>query len=174
MPLSADDINAAFETLARELARDAKRAELVITGGAALVLLFRARETTKDVDAYFVRPEASIIRAAATRVAQQLGLPDDWLNDGAKGYFVGLTSGDVLYNSASLEVRSVRVEQLLAMKLAAWRDAIDRSDARLLLGNLQGENEEIWTLIEPFVPPAQLTKARYAFEDLWESMYGPA
>jgi hypothetical protein len=174
MPLTADEIRTAFGTLALELARDNTRAEIVIAGGAALVLLFEARKTTKDVDAYFVRPEASVIRAAAARVAQQLSLPDDWLNDGAKGYFVGLTSGAVLHHSSSLVVRSVGIEQLLAMKLAAWRDAVDRSDARLILTNLPGGAEEIWTLIEPFVPPAQLTKARYAFEDLWESLHEPA
>ena len=46
------------EALSEELERDARRAELVVAGGAALVLLFRARESTKDVDAYFINSSA--------------------------------------------------------------------------------------------------------------------
>ena len=172
MPLSSDDIRRGFIALEQELGRRGDRAEIVIAGGAALVLLFNARQTTKDVDAYFIRPEASRVRAAAGNVAQELGLPEDWLNDSAKGYFVGVSDGELLHESAALIVRAVSTAQLLAMKLAAWRDAIDRGDARLLLSQMSGSAEEIWTRVAPFVPPHQLDKASYAFDDLWESIHG--
>jgi hypothetical protein len=172
MPLSATDIRNAFDILALELADDGEQAEVLIAGGAALVLLFAARETTKDVDAYFVTPDAATIRGAAVRAAERLGLPDDWLNDAAKGYFEGLTRGEVVYTSPSLLVRAVTTPQLLAMKLAAWRDAVDRSDARLLLRRLSGTRPEIWQRVLPHVPPRDQDKASYAFDDLWESTYG--
>jgi hypothetical protein len=172
MPLSADDIRHAFGVLSEELERHGRRAEIVVVGGAALVLLFRTRESTKDVDAYFVKPEASLVREAAEAVANRLGLPSDWLNDGAKGYLVGVTMGDVLYESQALMVRAASTAQLLAMKLAAWRDAIDRGDAKLLLSRMDGSADEIWTAIKPFVPSHQLDKAFYAFEDLWETAHG--
>jgi hypothetical protein len=142
------------------------------TGLAALVLLFRAREATKDVDAYFLRPEASVVREAAERVAQRLDLPRDWLNDGAKGYLVNLTMGEVLYDSPSLVIRAASTAQLLGMKLAAWRDAVDRADAKLLLLQMAGSSDEIWEAVKPFVPAHQLDKASYAFEDLWEASHG--
>jgi hypothetical protein len=172
MPLSADDIERAFAALSEQLDREHASAEIVVVGGAALVLLFHARETTKDVDAVFLRPEASVVRHAAEEVASRLNLPSDWLNDGAKGYLVGITTGELLYNSASLIVRAASTEQLLAMKLAAWRDAIDRSDASLLLNKMSGTREAIWELLRPFVPPPQLDKASYAFDDLWETSHG--
>lgn len=172
MPLSAEDIKRAFLALSAELARDHQRAELIVVGGAALVLRYRARESTKDVDAYFVRPAASIIRAASAAVAAGLDLPSDWLNDAAKGYMVGLTSGEVLFTSPSLEVRSASTAQLLAMKLAAWRDAIDRGDAKLLLESMVGTRDEIWAAVEPLVPRHELDKASYAFDDLWDASYG--
>jgi hypothetical protein len=172
MPLSADDIKRAFAALSNELARDGSRAEIVVVGGAALVLLFGARESTKDVDAYFVKPEASVMRKAAEAVASHLDLPSDWLNDGAKGYLVGVTTGEVLYESSTLTVHAASTAQLLAMKLAAWRDAIDRSDAKLLLSQMVGSRDEIWSATKPFVPPNQLDKASYAFEDLWETLHG--
>ncbi|MFZ5891466.1 MAG: DUF6036 family nucleotidyltransferase [Myxococcota bacterium] len=79
-----------MDALSSELLLSGERGELIIVGGAALVLLFGARETTKDVDAYFLAPAGSSVRAAAARVAEKLSLPDDWLNDGAKGFMVGI------------------------------------------------------------------------------------
>jgi hypothetical protein len=173
MALSAADIHAAFDALSAELAQRGAQAEIVVVGGAALVLLFGARETTKDVDVYFVRPEASVVRHAAEQVADRLDLSKDWLNDGAKGYLVGITHGEVLHESPSLVVRSASIAQLLAMKLAAWRDAIDRNDATLLLSQMNGTADQIWSEVEPYVPAGQRDKASYAFEDLWEVADGP-
>jgi hypothetical protein len=172
MPLSADHIRQAFGALSEELKRREQRAEIVVVGGAALVLLFGARESTKDVDAFFVKPEASIVREAAEAVAHRLNLPSDWLNDGAKGYLVGITTGEVLHHSHELTVCAASIAQLLAMKLAAWRDAIDRGDAALLLSHMVGSFNDIWSAVRPFVPPHQLGKASYAFDDLWETLHG--
>lgn len=172
MPLSADDIRRAFAALSAELTRSDDRAQIAITGGAALVLLFNARQTTKDVDAYFVQPDPPRIREAVARVSRELDLPEDWLNDGAKGYFVQISEGQVVYESQSLIVRAVTTEQLLAMKLAAWRDAVDRGDARLLLSKVDGSPEQVWAKIEAYVPSAYRDKASYALEDLWNSTYG--
>jgi len=71
-------------------------------------------------------------------------------------------------------VRAASTHQLLAMKLAAWRDAIDRADATLLLSELQGSRESIWEAIKPYLAPTEIDKAAYAFEDLWEATYGPS
>jgi hypothetical protein len=172
MPLSANDIKRAFEALTGDLQQTDTKAELVIVGGAALVLLFKARDSTKDVDAFFVRPEAATVRLAAEHVAASLNLPDDWLNDNAKGYLVGLSKGDLLYKSEFLTVYAASLPQLLAMKLSAWRDAIDRDDAKLLLQRISGSREQIWTALEPFITKHLLDKASYAFEDLWEVLHG--
>jgi hypothetical protein len=172
VPLSAGDIKNAFAALSGDLAIRSERAQIAITGGAALVLLFNSRETTKDVDAFFIQPDPPRIREAVARVARDLELPEDWLNDAARGYFVAISEGDVVYESPTLIVRAVAIEQLLAMKLAAWRDAIDRGDAALLLSKMTGSAEEIWSRVQPFVPHSYLDKASYAFDDLWDSTHG--
>jgi len=171
MALSAEEIRQAFASLSDELQHVGERAEIVVIGGAALVLLFGARESTKDVDAYFLKPTASVVRSAAETVAHRLNLPLDWLNDNAKGYLVAVTTGRILYESEWLNIRAASNARLLAMKLAAWRDAIDRADARLLLSQMSGSAEEIWSAIRPFVPPHLIDKASYAFEDLWEATH---
>jgi hypothetical protein len=176
MPLlSRADILHAFDLLARELEATGAvpRYEIVIAGGAALVLLYGAREATRDVDALLISPaDPTAIRQAAERVALALNLPADWLNDGAKGYFHGVLPGKVLLDRPGLLIRALGPQQLLAMKLSAWRDDVDISDARLLMRDLPPQRERTWTMVEPFVVPGRELKAKYAFDDLWESEHG--
>ena len=62
------------------------------------------------------------------------------------------------------------------MKLSAWRDDLDISDARRLLQEIKsGQNKDaIWQSIEPYLVPGDELTAQYAFLDLWESLYGSA
>jgi hypothetical protein len=118
--------------------------QLVLAGGAALVVLYEARDSTKDVDAFLVDPDSGeALRRAARQVASDLGLPDDWLNDAVKGYIYGLALGEVVLESRNITVQALAPTQLLAMKLSAWRDDVDVEDARLI-------------------------------DDLWEASHGPA
>jgi hypothetical protein len=150
--LTKDAIRRALGALAAALpSADAPR-ELWVVGGAALVLLYDARETTKDVDAFTLEAAGSAeLRAAAASVASRLGLPEDWLNDGAKGYLHGLSPGALLFSAPSLLVR-----------------------ARLLLSKLSGDRASVWSQVEPHLVPGRQLKARYAFDDLWEADREPA
>ncbi len=166
--LSKADILRALHALAAELGPCAPRRELAIAGGAALVVLYDARQSTKDVD--LVVSDATV-RAAGRSVAAKLGLQEDWLNDGAKGYLHGLSLGSVILESEGLVVRALSTQQLLAMKLSAWRDDADVADARLLLTKLAGDRDTIWERVEPHLVPGRELKARYAFDDLWEAAH---
>jgi hypothetical protein len=86
---------------------------------------------------------------------------------------VGLLPGEVVYQAKGLVVTAASTKQLLAMKLGAWRDAIDRADARLLLERLSAAGmDQLWERLSPLVSPPQLDEAWYAFQDLWESVHG--
>ena len=52
-----------------------------------MALAYDARRATVDVDAAFL--PAAEVRQAARRVADELGLEPDWLNDGAKAFMPG-------------------------------------------------------------------------------------
>lgn len=134
-----------------------------------MVMLFDARDATKDVDVVASTPA---VRDAARRVASQLGLPEDWLNDGAKGYAHGSSLGETVFTSENLTVSTLSLYQLLAMKLSAWRDDLDISDARLILSKLSQDRDEVWVLLEPYLVPGRELKAQYAFADLWETRDG--
>jgi hypothetical protein len=171
--LSKEVILHALEELAMELANLGERAELIVGGGAALVMLYEAREATKDVDLFFsAQVEPSILRHAVKSVGLRCQLPEDWLNDGAKGYLHGLLEGSVLLDRPALRVSTLAPAQLLAMKLSAWRDDIDIEDARLLLSRVEGNREAVWSVVEKYIVPGRELKARYAFDDLWEAEHG--
>lgn len=146
---------------------------LVVVGGAAMVLRYRARVSTRDVDAFFLTPpDRQQIRVWAAQVAHELTLPVEWLNDGAKGFMQGLTYGPLLLGAPGINVYQIGSEQLLAMKLSAWRSPVDRQDAAVVLAELAPQypdKGELWSTVAPY---ATDIKAQYAFEELWERLHG--
>jgi hypothetical protein len=146
---------------------------LVIMGGAALVLLYGARESTKDVDGVWLSQGATTaVRRATEEVAKEMGLATDWLNEAAKGFLHGLALGERVAAYPSLTVLTLAPQQLLAMKLSAWRDDVDIEDARLLLSKVEGDRASVWRQVEAYLLPGRQLKAEYAFADLWEATHG--
>jgi Nucleotidyltransferase of unknown function (DUF6036) len=170
--LKKDDILRALREVAARLPADSSHS-LAIMGGAALVLLYGVRDATKDVDAIFLTGGSTeTLREAVAHVASVLDLPTDWLNDAAKGYVHGIALGQIVFEAPNLTVRSLAVQQLLAMKLSAWRDDVDIDDARLLLTKLSGGRADVWSQVRPYLVPGRELKTEYAFSDLWEAAHG--
>lgn len=171
--LSRAEIEAALQRLGELAERHREQIQLVIVGGAAMLLVYQARLTTRDVDAVILSPHTvANVRKWAQQVADEQNLPDDWLNDGAKGYLIGISRGPTIFTAPGIQVKIPSVAQLLAMKLSAWRDETDIDDARRLLQELTGPREQIWNELEPYLVPGREIKAKYAFLDLWEDLYG--
>ena len=85
--MQRDEIMRALAALGEELAMSGVTADLYVVGGAAIVLAYDERRSTRDVDAVFV-PKVEVYRAAA-RVGEDLHLPEGWLNDAVKGFLLG-------------------------------------------------------------------------------------
>jgi len=51
--LSKNEVLTYFEEINRRLKSDSKHGEILVTGGAALTLVFNARASTRDIDAIF-------------------------------------------------------------------------------------------------------------------------
>lgn len=170
--LSQEEIVEALTRLGALAQERGNQIELLAVGGAVMVLAYGARPATHDVDVLILPPEeAAVTRSLARQVAQELGWADDWLNDGAKGYLVGVSQGPIIFSAPGIVMRRPHVAQLLAMKLSAWRDDVDIEDARRLLREMAGVQDEIWQAVEPFLVPGQQLKAHYAFLDLWETIH---
>lgn len=131
----------ALQALGEELAGQDVRGQIFIVGGAAIALAYATRRVTKDIDAVF-EPKAVIYEAAA-KVAEDLGLPDDWLNDAAKAYMPGEDrDARPLPEVEGIEITTASPRYLLAMKLMAMRMGEDDGDVELLLRECQITNAE--------------------------------
>ena len=170
--LSRTEIEGALSRLGELAQARGKPVELLVVGGAAMVLGFDARQSTHDIDAIILEPlPAAEIRLIVAQVATELGWPEDWINDGAKGFMRGQQRGLLLFESVGIRVYLPPVEQLLAMKLSAWRDDVDINDASILLRVVRASQslEQVWSLLEPYLVPGRELKARFAFDELWEN-----
>lgn len=113
--------------------------EVSLYGGAVFTLVYGSRDATKDVDAV-VRPSA-IAKRLTAKVAKELDLPDDWLNDQVR-QFLAEKEAKRLLNKADfgegLRVSVPTAAYLLAMKLRACRPPLpgypgDYGDIRFLV-----------------------------------------
>lgn len=130
--LTRAKILSALEALGRDLTDQGVRGQIFIVGGAAMALAYSTRRVTKDIDAVF-EPKMVIYEAAA-RVAAELGLPDDWLNDAVKAFMPGPDeAARPVPEVHGIEITVASPQYLLAMKLMAMRFGEDDHDIEILL-----------------------------------------
>jgi len=173
--LTGEQIVSALARLAELLRQRQTQGEGCLFGGAVMVLAFQARPSTKDVDAIF-RP-APLVRELARQVAGERGLPDDWLNDGVKGFVSArhdIGRGD-LPQFDGLRVTAPTPEYLLAMKCMASRiaagpdDPGDVQDIRFLVARLGLTSaEQALSIVARYYPEDRIPpRAGYLLEDVF-------
>jgi len=177
--LSKANILAALDRLNELLHEKGVMGELCIFGGAAMVLAFDARESTRDVDAVFV-PKYEIYQAAE-RIAMDMNIPASWLNDAVKGFVSG--EGDLTEEGMpqweNLHILRPTTHYLLAMKCMAARvadyDTVgDKNDIIHLCRDLDiYTTAEILNIVEDYYPITRIpVKTQYFIEELVEEMKG--
>lgn len=174
--LTRDLILAALRALSDELGKHEVTGEICLFGGAVMVLAFAARLSTKDVDALF-RPSRTI-RELAQRIAAEYCLPEDWLNDGVKGYVSErheTTTGN-LPQFPYLRLIMPVPEYLLAMKCMAARiggtseEPSDVADITFLIRHLKLKSpEEVLDVVGQYYAPSRFpVRAQFLVEGLFE------
>lgn len=166
-----EDIKRLFGLLNDQMRLESLEGEAYLVGGAVMCLVFNARPSTKDVDAYF--QPAQKIREAAARVGAQAGVKEDWLNDAVKGYFSGKGEYDAFLELSHLRVFTARPEYLLAMKCLAMRigeEFHDLDDIRYLIRYLNLKTyQEAVDVMTRFYPIERFPqKTLYALEEIFE------
>lgn len=154
----------ALAHLGRRLAAQHHNADIVIAGGAWMALVLGSRGVTKDIDAY-LSPPTEPIRQAVLQVAQELGLPDDWLNDGIKGFFYGTPPQKLWREFEGLRVYAVTADYMLALKVYAAR-ATDCEDVQALVQHLKLQTlGEVLDIVDRYIPSSLLTAGHRYFAE---------
>ncbi len=160
-------ILSALEALGDELTREGVRGQIFIVGGAAMALAYSTRRVTRDIDAVF-EPKSAIY-TAAVKVAEDLGLPEDWLNDAVKGFMPGADEHPrPVPDIHGLEVTTASPRYLLAMKLMAMRFGEDDEDIEVLLREcgMRSPQEALDLLKHTYPQQEPSPKTRFFLEQL--------
>ena len=122
--------------------------DLLLVGGAAMILHFGAGRATRDVDAILLRGDLAQLRQAIVAVGRERKLPEDWLNDAVKG-FADILPSDFDRRLVPLELPLERLRlyapglpDQVAMKIVALREQ-DLEDLELLLPELSEADREV-------------------------------
>ena len=157
----------------RELAKEYRKlngtkakAEIILVGGAAVLANYGFREMTVVIDAII---EASgVMKDAINRVGDRYGLPVGWLND---DFRKTASYSDKLYEHSEylftrsnvLEVRTVRAEYLIAMKLVSGRRY--KKDLSDIVGILYEQQKK-----EKPITPEMIDRAVIELYNSWDSV----
>ena len=165
-PLNRARITQALRRLGELALEQETTLEVSLYGGAVFTLVYGSREATKDVDAVIRQSEIAGILAA--RVARELELPNDWLNDHVKQFLAEKEAKRELPQSdfgEGLRVSVPTAAYLLAMKLRACRPPLpgysgDYGDIRFLVGKMEiGSVEAAEAIHDKFFPHDVLSDA---------------
>jgi hypothetical protein len=162
------EIIEALQALGDELTRQDVHGQIFIVGGAAMALAYSTRRVTRDIDAVF-EPKSSIYTAAA-KVAAERGLPEDWLNDAAKGFMPGEDANPrPVPDIHGIEITTASPQYLLGMKLLAMRFGEDDEDIEILIKecDLQSAQEALELLEHMYPTREPLPKTRFFLEELF-------
>ena len=164
-----ENIDLYLKEVAREYRKQAGKktpAELVLIGGASVLINYGFRNMTTDIDALI--QAASAMKEAISRIGDRYGHPDGWLNadfTNTDSYSMKLSQFSVYYKTYAniVTIRTVAAEYLIAMKLRSGRQY--KSDLSDILGVL-AEHEKRGT-------PITMEQIHKAVADLygdWEAL----
>ncbi len=151
--------------------------DIILIGGAAMILYFGASRATHDIDVLVLRGNLAELRRVVQVVAEQRNLPAGWMNEAAKGFadilprdfYQRLTPLDLDLQYLRLYVLG-RPEQV-AMKIVALREQ-DLEDLEILLPQLSETDKKTLLAIMRHVGTFRLDwaqKIRYfLLEQGWE------
>ena len=126
-PFTKENLDSYLRELAKEFRKkngNKMSAEIILIGGASILINYGFREMTYDMDA--IIKSSGAMKEAINTVGDRLELPVGWLNTdfaNTKSYTPRLVEYSKYYKTFAniLQVRTVSAEYLVAMKLMAGR-----------------------------------------------------
>ena len=150
IPFTKDNLDRYLKALAKEyrnLNGKSVPAEIILIGGASVLINYDFRERTYDMDA--IIHASSAMRDAINHVGDKYGLPSGWINDDFKktdSYTQKIEQYSKYYRTYSniVTFRTVSEEYLVAMKMRSGRGyKNDRSDIIGILNDQEQKGEPL-------------------------------
>lgn len=126
VPFTKDNLEGYLKELAKEYKKRGRGipAEMILVGGASVLINYEFRAASYDIDASYESP--AVMKEAINAVGDKFGLPNGWVNDEFKktaSYTPKIVQYSENYRTFSnvLQIRTIRAEYLVAMKLVSGR-----------------------------------------------------
>lgn len=132
--LTVQDIRSLLNEVCARLETTGVHATIRLVGGAAIALSGRERRVTLDIDASYSSPQA--VEKIVKEIADERGLPRDWLNSSAKAFIPSGASWTEIDVGDGYSVFLATPQTLLAMKLSSARQR-DMSDLSYLVKQMR-------------------------------------
>jgi Nucleotidyltransferase of unknown function (DUF6036) len=172
--VSGDELLDALRSLGAKLHRKGLTADVYIFGGAAMVIAYKARPATRDIDAVF-EPDTEVLDAAL-EVARERRWPRSWLNNQASVYLSQLPDRGrrVILEAPGIRCMVASPEHLLAMKVMAARQSQDVGDIRFLVERLGLRSfDDVQRAVAEVFPTRPISdRARLLIEDILDAEDG--
>ena len=129
MLISLENIEQIFRDFAKILKKKNRTnglsCELIVVGGASVLLNYGFRETTEDIDCYDMN--GALMNEVVEEIAKKYNLPYDWINTGFVN--TGSYSPKIIqyssfyksYGNGVLNIRTIKDEYLIAIKMVSAR-----------------------------------------------------
>jgi hypothetical protein len=149
-PFTKENLDSYLKELAKEFRKKngtKMPAEMILIGGASILINYGFREMTYDIDA--IIKSSGAMKDAINTVGDRFGLPFGWLNTdfvNTNSYTPRLVEYSKYYKTFSniLQIRTISAEYLVAMKLMAGRQyKNDLSDIVGVLIEQERRNEPL-------------------------------
>ena len=161
--------------LNEQLQKNGVTGEISIVDGAAMILAFGSRESTRNIDALVMAPAS--VRMAVAQVAETSGLSPNWLNDGAKGSASGQSAElKEILKFSHLRVVAPTAEYILAMKCLAARvglDEHDKDDSKFLIKHIGlRSSKAVLEIVEKYYPRERIpAKTQYFIQEVCDELF---
>ena len=150
--LTKSDILKYLELINKKLIEQNQHGEISICGGAAMALVYDARDATYDIDALYMPKD--VISKIIAQIAEEYSLDTHWLNDDFSMFISGITdlTSSTYLSFSNLSVKMVDAKCLLSMKLLSAREeSNDLMDAVVLIRHLDIKSvDELHALIDVY------------------------
>jgi len=157
--VNKEDIEKYLRMVGLELEKQGLTFEILLLGGAVMLIEVGNRDSTEDIDTYFLPDFVAISKAAAV-VAEREDLPDSWLSSAAAGFTYIFTKQPPMKlwrKFPGLHVYTASLDYVFVMKIMASRFK-DVADITALAQKLGISNQEdTLTLMREYIPQEHLT-----------------